>query len=244
MKTNSSVKKAFELGDLDMALALAGQQLAENEDDGQAWEWVGIINSSLSDFEAAVHGFEHASARIPIAPGSQIQLAFAYGKTGRLQLACELIHAVVSEDNVPDELVLYAAATLNNLDRPDLAMNICNRVVHATPSSGQAYYDLGLYAARCGYPSAVVEALARKALELRPQQLTYRLGLATWLAKQYRLADAYELVKQLSVTEINCIKCRCCLGRLIELYTHFDDDRRLPCQELAKDLPDDQSCDC
>ena len=73
----SAIRDAFAARDFEQALTLAGERVAANEDDGDAWEWVGVINSAVGDFVAAVNGFEHASALIPIRPTSQIQLATA-----------------------------------------------------------------------------------------------------------------------------------------------------------------------
>lgn len=222
----STARLAYESGDLDRAMLLIKRQMRWRTDDGRYWELIGTIQYARGRFAVSVSALERASLLVPLTPASRVCLGHGYGKIGRKALSRDLLEILISDSSLSMPLLLQVAAGLDAIDRPDLAMKACRAASERDSQHAQPYYDLGYYAARCGYPPRISESLARKAVSLSPQTISYRIGLMSLLMKQDRYDDACEIIQDLSNEQIDCIHCRCCLQRIARLYEFAGDYRR------------------
>ena len=234
MNTNESAevqhllaRRAYEAGSLRSAMRTVEQCLAADDDDGRAWELCGLIHYSSGNAPNAVKALERASILVPLKNPGRVCLAHAYGRVGKTDLAIDLLTDLSGERCISIPLLLQVATGLDSLDRPDLAMETCRNIIRRDEHIAQAHYDLGFYGGRCGGPESMVEALARKAIELDPDTARYRVGLAGLLWKQERKDEAYTFVAELTNDELESICCRCCLSRVIDLYEAAEDLRRV-----------------
>jgi tetratricopeptide (TPR) repeat protein len=217
------IREAFETDDLERALTLADSHLAGNEDDGRVWELKGLIHHARREFETALGALETASSLIPMNPAASVCLGQCYGRVGRKGLSRDVLVSLVDDSRLTCELLLQVATGLDAVDEPRIAMDVARKATQKDPLDGQGYYDMGFYAARAGHPPRIVESLARKALSLEPDNVGFRLGLASFLVKHGKSSDALEVVQNMTIERIHC---RCCLERIVDLFESPGDFRR------------------
>lgn len=218
---------AYQRGDLDVAIRMAKDCLRRNRYDGRAWELLGLIQYSRGRIKIAVSALERASLIVPLRPAARVCLGHGYGRIGRINLSRDLLLELIDDETMPVPLLLQVASGLDAISQPNLAMNACRAAIRRDPDLAQPYYDLGYYAARCGLPVRVTDSLARKAISLAPENVCFRVGLASLLVKQDRCREAYRLVESFSNEQIERIPCACCLRRIVDLYESARDYRRV-----------------
>ena len=221
------IRDAYEAGELEAALALTKRHLARHPDDGRVWELAGLIHYAAGEFAKSVSAIERASLHIPLRPAARVCLGHGYGKLGKTALARDLLVNLIRDDSVSVPLLLQVAAGLDAVEQPTQALQACRRAAERDPQHAQAYYDMGYYAARCGYQPRYTESLARKAIALDPDNVCFRVGLAAHLFRQERTQDAYEVVQGLTNEQIEAITCSCCLKRIVSVYEGAGDYRRV-----------------
>jgi tetratricopeptide (TPR) repeat protein len=227
-----AIWNAYAAGDLEAALKLAESALAVNENDGAIWQLCGLIYRDRCEFASCVDALERASLLVPLDALARVALAEAYGKIGSVGLARDLFVARFDDGTMTVDLLMQTAVGLDGIDQPRLAMKACQIAAERDPERSQPYYDMGYYAARCGYPVHVVESLARRAISLEPNRVNYRIGLASLLAKHERLDDAHAIVRTITATQIETVRCRCCLERMAALFEQVADfGRATECRE-------------
>jgi tetratricopeptide (TPR) repeat protein len=249
----AAVWNAYAAGNLDLALklaeaALADGVLSESQQDGPLWQLRGLIHRDRGEAASCVDALERASLLIPLDAVSRVTLADAYAKIGSRDLARDLFVALFSDGTMTVELLMQIGVSLDAIDQPRLAMKACQIAAERDPERSQPYYDMGYYAARCGYPVHVVESLARRAISLEPNRVHYRIGLASLLAKHDRLDEAHAVVRWITTSEqVETINCRCCLERMAALFEQVGDfGRAAECRDRLSRLDDSdgQSEDC
>jgi len=234
-------------GDLGAALMLAEAALAVNENDGAIWQLCGLIHRDRGEFASCVDAIERASLLVPLDALARVALAEAYGKIGSMGLARDLFIALFDDRTMTVELLMQTAVGLDAIAQPRLAMKACQIAAERDPERSQPYYDMGYYAARCGYPVHVVESLARRAISLEPNRVNYRIGLASLLAKHERLDEAHAIVRSITAAQIETVRCRCCLERMAMLFEQVADfGRASECRDqlirLASESYDGDEC--
>ncbi len=233
----SAAEAAYERGELEDALRVIKLHLKEAGDCGRGWEQLGLIQGTRGRFAISVSALERASLFVPLKPISRVCLGYGYGKIGRTELARDLLSDLIDNDQMTTELLLQIATALDSIDQPGDAMRACRKATERDPSTAQSYYDMGHYAARCGYPAHLIEGLARKAISLDPQNVCYRIGIAGMLIKQDRKDEAYQFVSGLTLEQIQEITCECCLRKVVKLYEAQHDYRRVVlCQQRLLEL--------
>lgn len=231
---------AYAAGKLDLALRFAEAALAECENDGPMWQLRGLIHRDRGEVEECIDALERASLLVPLDAVARVCLAAAYGKSGRRDLARDLFVALFGDGAMTVDLLIEVAAALDAIDQPRLAMKACRIAAERDPERSQPYYDMGYYAARCGYPVHVIEALARRAISLDPNRVNYRIGLASLLAKHGRLDEAHEIVGSITAEQLETVSCRCCLERIAAIFESAGDfARAAECRDRAAQ----RSCD-
>lgn len=220
------IHEAYQRGNFDLAIRMIQRCLKRNRYDGRAWELLGLVQYARQRIQVAVSALERASLLVPLLPAARVCLGHAYGRIGRVHLSRDLLLAMIDDDSMTVPLLLQVAVGLDAIGQPNLAMNACRAASRRDPDLAQPYYDLGYYAARCGLPPAMTESLARKAISLAPEQVCFRVGLASLLIKQERHREAYRLVETFSKEQIEQLRCACCLQRIVGLYETAGDHRR------------------
>lgn len=240
------IRQACDEGKYREAKELLLLALSESPHDGRLRELLGMVHYTLGDFPACVSTLEEATLMVPLSPSARICLAQAYGETGRVNLALDLLKNLSRQPENSVVHLLKIAAALDALCQPHQAMQVCRRVTREDPQHPQAFYDMAYYSARCGCSSQVTEALARKAIALAPDVVHYRVGLASLLTLQGRLDQAFEVVAHFTIKEISQVRCECCLGRILQLFVQYGKDELVAlCRAQLRSLREQaSSSDC
>ncbi len=233
--------QAFCEGNLNEAIAESLATLAVDPNDGRAWELLGLAWRDLGKVYDATDAFEKAALLITIQPLSRLCLAECYAVLKRHKLARDLylIQAEAAVENV--ELLLLAAAGLDGIDQPQLAMDLCRRAAWVEPECGQVAFDMCFYAMRCGCAPSVVESLAWRAVELEPDNVHFRIGLASVLVRLDQQQRAIWVLRHLESEHFRQVTCRCCLERIAELYRSAGEVERVSnCLRRLEELPPEE----
>jgi tetratricopeptide (TPR) repeat protein len=217
---------AYCRGNLADAAIAVGQQLRHDEGDGRAWELLGLIRRDAGKTIGAVDAFERAALLVPLQTLSRLCLAESYGMLRRTDLARDLYMLQAEQAAADGELLLRIASGLDGIDHPQLAMDLCRRAATLDPQSGQVAYDMCYYAMRCGCSASTAESLAWRAVELEPDNVDFRIGLASLLVRLDECQRACRVLGRLARENFAAVDCRCCLERIAELYRQAGDSHR------------------
>lgn len=222
-ETLQTATQLYEQGHLEEALALTESALEWHPDHGPFWELRGLIHRARKECHTSLYCLETASVFLPLSPAGRCALADAYSQTGRHELACDLYRSLLVWREVPCKVLLQAAAGLDGLGHPGLALKACREAVRRDPEAAQAYYDMGYYMGRCRYPPAMIESMARKAVALEPDRGQFPVGLASFLWKHDWPEEAHRAIRHLTAEQLDEIPCRCCLERVMAIYEKAGD---------------------
>ncbi|QDU40917.1 hypothetical protein Mal4_52800 [Maioricimonas rarisocia] len=230
-------QQACSSGDLGRAEGILRTHLRDDQHDGPAWELLGRVLFQQGWVADSVSALETATMLVPLQPASRVCLAHGYGQLGRKELSRDLLVAMIPDPFLSVHLLLQVAGGLDAVGHSELAVQACRSAVRREPDHAQAYYDLGYYMARSGSPTGIVESLARKAVALEPDNVRFRLGLASLLIQDGRHAEGYACVERLKDRQIANIACPCCLRRVVNLFGAAGDSRRVAlCQTRLNEL--------
>ncbi len=214
-------------GDWDTALDAGLRAVTIDPHDGRSWELLGLVYRELKQPVRTADAIERASLTHVIHPLSSLCLAEAYGLLGRRNLARQLYLMVTESQRNQDEILLLAATGLDAIDQVRLALDVCQMAQALAPRCGQAAYDMGYYAFRCGLSVPVIESCARRAVELEPENTIFRVGFASLLMRHGDWDRASRLIADFTPLQICEIPCLCCVERVAELYRFAQDAVRL-----------------
>ncbi|HBL44969.1 MAG TPA: hypothetical protein DDZ90_16420, partial [Planctomycetaceae bacterium] len=103
--------------------------------------------------------------------------------------------------------------------------------------TAEHHYNLAHSMGFLGYPPECVEQEILRAIELAPDCLEYRIGLAGFLSQIHRAEEGYQYVASLSLREISRLECECCLERLVKVFHAGGDHRRLlACMDRVEEV--------
>lgn len=230
------IAEHIEAGELEAAEHAALMALRIDPDDGRIRELLGIaLGRTQRRVEARVQ-LEWASCLVPLKPESQLMLADCYLGEEQVDLGLQMLMHLSSRKDASVEHLRDAAKAADGCDHPWIAREIGIRTVRRF-NDAQTWYELGYYSMRMGGPFQHAEAHARRAIDLDPENVEYRIGLSALLMKNDRLSDAYDLVRKFGRKEIDRVCCESCLRTVLSVYEAVDDERRaeLCIERLASD---------
>jgi tetratricopeptide (TPR) repeat protein len=188
---------------------------------------LGLVWRDQGKVLKAADAFERAALLRPIQPLSRLCLAECYAVLKRHTLARDL-YLIQAEQGAEDvDLLLLVASGLDGIDQPQMAMELCRKAAYLDPECGQVAFDMCFYAMRCGRASSLVESLAWRAVELEPENVHFRIGLASVLVRLNQLERAIWVLRYLENEHFRQVTCRCCLERIMELYRAAGDNARV-----------------
>jgi|GEM_PF-766338 len=208
------------------ALELATLSLQDDTDQGRLWELKGLLHSDQGETDDARKSLETANSLVPLHSEGRFVLAECYALQGQVDLARDLFCLLVDWPETPTELLLRIAAHFDRMGRSDLSVQACRKASVRDAGYARPYYEMAYYMRRCQYPTHLVESMARRAVHLDPDAVSYRIGLAVILHSLDRLQDAYDAVSEISPRQLQRNACQCCLTRLVDVYEFAGDRAR------------------
>lgn len=229
------------------ALQACESGLSCDPDDGALWELKGLLLGASGYFESARHAFEVAMSLVPLSPEAWQVLADCYARQDDIRSAHAILYDLVRRDDVAPQILLRAAVIWDDMRLPKYSLAACRKALRCDEGSAQAWYELGYYMRRCGYPPHLVASAARRAVDLAPDCLNYRMGLAGFLSMTGLSSEAYQVAAVLTPARIQGVNCLCCLEKLERIFeVAGDSERALACRQRHENLADDAAAfdDC
>lgn len=229
-----TARHCFSQGQMDDAYAHLQRILDDNPDSGRAWEMLGLVYHARQQWEPALRALEKASVYIPLQPMAQCALADSYLACGRGDWAREFYEDLLHREDLTSGVLLNTAAGLNLLGDPWAAVAACRKAIGLEPYEAQPYFSLSFYLGRTGAPERLIESTARHAIDLAPENLTFRVGLAGYLHVRGRTSETEALLAAVTQDDIESLNCQCCLERLRAIFEALGDHSRVHlCGERA-----------
>ncbi|MFG0267028.1 MAG: tetratricopeptide repeat protein [Rhodopirellula sp. JB055] len=205
----------YRRGELTKTLRLLDER--DEKQTCEVHQLKGLVLHDLGRAGESADELERASLLGPIQDEARIALASSYAQLKRIDLARELYLQLALGQTLSSELMLQVAAGLEAIDSPQLAMKVCEWITEADDSVAQAFYDMGFYAARSGQPLYLTEALTRRAMQLAPENIHFRIGLVSLLVQLDRDDEALAAFEPISSIDFRQITCVSCLLRIAEM---------------------------
>ena len=192
--------------------------LAESPFDGDLHQEIGQALTAGREFELAQQALESAQMLVPLAVESQIDLAHCYIENGKQELAIGLLEPIKEQQELSTAALLKAAEMLDRVNDYPGAWQLSRRAVVAAPEDAKAWFHLSFYMGRLKAPFSQVEAAARRAINLAPDNAEFRISLAAALCHFQRYSDAMQLVGQLINSDLTKVCCSSCLQNLRNVF--------------------------
>jgi tetratricopeptide (TPR) repeat protein len=141
--SNPQIKSALQLlteGQSNEALKLVQRVLKENENNAEAWYYLGIVFNQIGDFRKAENAFEHAIKIQPdLAAEAYARLGFALALRNRLSDAGQAARKALLEDS-RKTFALYTLGLVGlRSGARDEALKNANAVIAFAPDFVEAY---------------------------------------------------------------------------------------------------------
>jgi Flp pilus assembly protein TadD len=198
-------------------IELGDDLIGQGVDLRNGWESYGLSLLQAGFEGEGIAAIERATLVKPLQERTRIALAVAYGRTGKRELAKELLIQLGCCGRLDAMQHLQLAAGFDAINEPRLAMEACRRAWKLAPDIARIYYDMAYYALRCKSPNRNVESLLRKSVELEADNADFCIGLMSFLRSQGRLEEACDVVESCSADSIARVACRCCVERVVDL---------------------------
>jgi tetratricopeptide (TPR) repeat protein len=221
-----STQSLLRAGDYEEALGVAERGLEHYPEDGRLWEMRGIALGCRSELKEAMAALETASALVPLSAPGQLSLAVCYVRTQNLESAECIYQFLATKDDFPTEAVTHLAWGLDRVGKRELALEVCRAAVQREPDCEGALFAMAHYMTKLDYPAEEITPILRRAFELRPDELMYRVDLALLLVLCARHEEAYELLTAVDLAELLQVHCPPRLVGLIAFFREMDDEHR------------------
>jgi len=218
MKALETAAALFKRGFHEEALEAIDEALNATPDEGRQWELRGLILRALGDLPQACDSLEHASLLVPLSTSGQLTLADCCSRIGQRGLALLVGQHLLARGQLDSSLLLYLAHIFDRCDQPGVSVEICRLVCTRSPGFHHSFFDLGYFLGRDGQSPDLIEAAARRAIQLAPEHVKYRVGLAVFLWQHQRPREAFKEVAALTLQQLAALQCSCCLTRLESIY--------------------------
>lgn len=223
------------------SLKVIERALKKFPEESALWELRGLAYRELGNLREALKSIEMATLFAPLSPPGSCLMAECYVAIEKPDLAFQIADNLWMQDGLENPVRFSLAAIFDRIGYTQRSIRICRKAICHDPSDAQGYYDLSFYLGRGGHPIHIVESVARRAIDLDPENVHYRIGLAALLFRASRLRRAHELIRHFSESDIRQIRCACCLRKIIEIYEISGDyDQVQACERHADRL----DCDC
>lgn len=232
----------YETKRWDEGVSLSQSLLRQFPHDGRVWELSGLIFRELTSYKLAQGALETANTLIPLSDQAQLALVDCYLHVEKKELASGMLQFLSEKSGVPQKLQTEIELRLQNLSISENDSHYNDKSENHGPSlTAEHHYNLAHSMGSLGYPPENVEQEILRAIELAPDCLEYRIGMAGFLSQVHRAEEGYQYVAKLSMLDISQLQCECCLERLVKVYHAGGDHSRLiACMDRAEEVKREQ----
>lgn len=240
------IRSLVDSGDLTGALELADNVAFWADSNGEILQKTAVILHEIGESDRARSLLETAQLMVPLSSKSELTLAETYVADGETDLALTLLSNVGIRPDSTCGMRLRAARLLDQTGHVRSAWCVARRTVNENLDEAQAWFDLSVYMRGLRFPFHQFEAAARRAINLAPDDVNFRVSLASVLARCGRDADAHQLVRSFGPREFQQVCCATCLENLKEVFEAVGDWRGscLASEQLLAHSLEGNASDC
>lgn len=216
-----SAAAEYSVGCYSRTIQLCQYVLARDDESFEALVLLGLSLLAVNATEEGISSLEEAALIRPLDTPTQIELAIGYGANGRSALSRDLLMGIATGHAETSDQMLRIAVGFEALDQPRLAMEACRNAGALNPESAEVHFRMSYYARQCGHAASTIEALLRRAIDLEPRNVHYRVGLASLLIRLDQPSSALTILRSVVPAELDRVTCTSCLKRIANLYFDF-----------------------
>ncbi|MFK7778601.1 MAG: hypothetical protein QM501_10905 [Gimesia sp.] len=188
-----------------------------------------------------MYALETANTLIPLSNQAQIALADCYFHTEKNELAREIFEYLLTKEGISSSLFAVVKNRIKHLANPEFTSSKTGSAIENPESAAEMHYSLAFYMGNTGYPENIVEQEIKRAIQLAPDHLEYRVGLAGFLCHRNRAREGYQFVAQLTLKYISSLSCECCLQRLANVfYAGCDQQKEITCLNRLEEIKNEK----
>ena len=217
----------LERNKFEHGLKVARSLLREYPYCGKTWEYCGQFYHQLNLLRLSQCALEVATTLIPLSVASQIALADCYIDSDHPEIAIQIYQHLIETKSLSGEVLLNISRCLETLEAYELAKWALVKSEHFDTGSATNHFQLAQHMSNSGYPCRMIETELKKAFRLEPENMDYRIGLACFLHCCHRDDEAYEYVDSLNPQLLGKMSCKCCLEKLVSVFSSANDSERL-----------------
>lgn len=191
-----------EFGD---ALAELRQLEAYLADDGRAWQLRGFAHFGLGEFAKATSAFETASLLVPLGTSAQIRLAQLYLRRRRREAAQAIYLHLATCELLPEAEVELVVGGLAGVGAFDDSLRFCLAQLERFAGNHRLQFAAAGAMRRLGHGGDEVLGFLRRAHQLQPHNVGYRIALARCLLTENRRAEAARILDGVDLEATQCI---------------------------------------
>jgi predicted Zn-dependent protease len=209
----------------DSPARMADRLLQSGSEDGHAYVRVGLELSDAGDLTRCRALLEMAQIFVPLSVLAELALSECYVESNDVDLAIGLLENVARRESAETRTLLRVASCFKEVGCDRDAWITCRRAVRESPDEAQAWFDLSTYMGRVGFPFSKIELVVQRAIDLEPNNVVFRISLASALSRLGREENAYAVIRRFGANELEQICCSSCIESLRLLFERADDWR-------------------
>ena len=210
----------YEYGEYRRSLEILQASMNEVRDDGKAWRLKGLAHYELREISEAADALEHAALLVPLCPLAQCRLAQSYVRLRRREVALLIFQHLVSLHDLPEHISECVAKGLLQIDACDMALMFCLNQLKRFRNSHRLLFTTSSVMRRLSYDHEEALPFSLRALQLRPNNLYYRISCAQQMVAVDQRGAAVELLAEVNLDRVQSIAS---LNRLLLLFERLDD---------------------
>jgi thioredoxin-like negative regulator of GroEL len=175
-----------------------------------------VLLLQRSHFDAAQWSLETASTLVPLSHAGQLALAECYVDSGFVETARSIYRYLAAAIRIDSELLEPLAEGLGRVGERDLALDVCREAAQRLPRAAGPLLGIAYYLRRLRRPAATVLPYLKRAFDLDPRNLDCRIALAWMLHATGRSADGADLLDELQVAQLECVRSLTMMHRVFE----------------------------
>ena len=226
------------LGSFAEALRHLNTLTTEVEDNGRAWELMGLVHFELANYQQSLDALERASLLVPLSVEAQCRLAECYMTSRRREVAAVIYAHLATLDVGLEELAELIGIGLKKIGQFDLALGFCLHHLGRFSSNHKLLFIVTESMRRLEYDNDVITPIACQVYRLQPDNVTYRVRFARHLLVARRNSEAVNLLQSVDLNALQCIPSLQRLRMLFEQLGEHDSSQicRARLQQIGYEL--------